>query len=93
MAAFRYRTGLYRRPYELKALQEKLPGFHYLPTLSREHWEGHHGYVHHIYEELCSDRQAAQFFLCGWKHMIDEAKKRIQEMGYDRKAIHQELYG
>jgi len=78
---------------ELKALQEKLPGFHYLPTLSREHWEGHYGYVHHIYEELCKDRQAAQFFLCGWKHMIDEAKKRIQEMGYDRKAIHQELYG
>jgi len=25
--------------------------------------------------------------------MIDEAKKRIQEMGYDRKSIHQELYG
>ena len=78
---------------ELKALQERLPGFHYLPTLSREHWEGHHGYVHHIYEELCKDRQAAQFFLCGWKHMIEEDKKRIQEMGYDRKAIHQELYG
>jgi hypothetical protein len=25
--------------------------------------------------------------------MIDEAKKTIQEIGYDRKAIHQELYG
>jgi len=25
--------------------------------------------------------------------MIDEAKKRIQAMGYDRKSIHQELYG
>jgi glycine betaine catabolism B len=35
----------------------------------------------------------AHFFLCGWKNMIDEAKQTITELGYDRKAIHQELYG
>jgi ferredoxin-NADP reductase len=35
----------------------------------------------------------AHFFLCGWKNMIDEAKLRIQAMGYDKKSIHQELYG
>ncbi len=35
----------------------------------------------------------AYFFLCGWKNMIDEAKERIQALGYDRKSIHQELYG
>jgi len=78
---------------ELKTLQEKLPGFHYIPTLSREQWEGHHGYVHPLYEELCKEKQDAQFFLCGWKYMIDEAKKRILEMGYDKKTIHLELYG
>lgn len=78
---------------ELKELEQKLPGFHYHPTLSREHWEGHFGYVHTIYEELCKEKQAAQFFLCGWKHMVDEAKKRILEMGYDKKDIHLELYG
>ena len=78
---------------ELKALEKKLPGFHYMPTLSREHWEGHFGYVHPVYEELCMTKPEASFFLCGWKHMIDEAQKRILEMGYDRKVIHQELYG
>jgi CDP-4-dehydro-6-deoxyglucose reductase len=78
---------------ELKELELKLPGFHYHPTLSREHWDGLHGYVHPVYMDLCKNRQEAQFFLCGWKHMIDEAKKHIQEMGYDKKAIHQELYG
>lgn len=63
------------------------------------------GYVHAIYEELCgfppgpgeispaSVLKPAHFYLCGWKNMIDEAKQRIQAMGYDRKAIHQELYG
>lgn len=78
---------------ELNSLQKELPGFYYIPTLSREDWEGRRGYVHSIYEELCSDKQPASFFLCGWKDMIDEAKKRILEMGYDKKSIHLELYG
>ncbi len=78
---------------ELKGLQENLPGFQYIPTLSREEWEGRSGYVHPIYESLCAERRPANFFLCGWKGMIDEAKKRITEMGYDRKEIHQEIYG
>ena len=76
---------------EMKTLQ--LVNFHYIPTLSREQWEGRSGYVHSIYEEFCATRQPALFLLCGWKVMIDEAKKRILEMGYDKKSIHQELYG
>lgn len=78
---------------ELRQLQSELPKFHYLPTLSREQWDGKTGYVHAIYEELCVAKQPASFFLCGWKNMIDEAKQKIQAMGYDRKSIHQELYG
>jgi CDP-4-dehydro-6-deoxyglucose reductase len=74
-------------------LEQKLPHFHYYPTLSRQEWEGKTGYVHAIYEELAQNIPPAQFFLCGWKNMIDEAKQRILAMGYDRKAIHQELYG
>ncbi len=76
---------------ELKNLQ--LENYHYIPTLSREKWEGRTGYVHPVYEELCDGRQPASFLICGWKNMIDEAKYRIQAMGYERKSIHQELYG
>jgi CDP-4-dehydro-6-deoxyglucose reductase len=78
---------------ELTKLQNGINNFQYIPTLSRQHWEGHHGYVHPIYQRLCADHQPAVFFLCGWKHMIDEAKKRIVSIGYDDKAIHEELYG
>jgi CDP-4-dehydro-6-deoxyglucose reductase len=78
---------------ELNQLQKELTGFKYIPTLSREDWEGRRGYVHPIYEELCAGREPHSFFLCGWKNMIDEAKKRILELGYDKKLIHQELYG
>jgi ferredoxin-NADP reductase len=93
---------------ELRELAERMPAFHYIPTFSREKADNPHirhirtGYVHTVYEEICRDRQLAagsgelppaSFFLCGWKNMIDEAKQRIQLLGYDRKSIHQELYG
>lgn len=78
---------------EMQDLQQRLPGFVYRPTLSREKWEGDTGYVHDIYERLCSERQAASFMLCGWREMIDEARQRILAMGYDKKDIHIEIYG
>lgn len=78
---------------EMKKLSEEMEHFYYVPTLSREQWEGNSGYVHSIYESLCMERQPANFFLCGWKGMIDDAKKTILAMGYDRKEIHLEIYG
>jgi ferredoxin-NADP reductase len=78
---------------ELVTLQNGLANFHYIPTLSRQRWEGHHGYVHPIYLDLCKHRQDAIFFLCGWKQMIDEAESKILDIGYDEKTVHLELYG
>jgi ferredoxin-NADP reductase len=88
---------------EMKALEDKLDRFYYLPTLSRENWNGATGYVHNLYEEICKtnnaacvnpeDLKPACFYLCGWKFMIDDARKKIVDLGYDRKAIHFELYG
>src|SRR5664279_3862652 len=90
---------------EMKELERHLENFTYMPTLSREGWdgqEGHTGYVHSLYEEICKkNNQAcegienlkpASFYLCGWKAMIDDARKNIAELGYDRKAVHLELY-
>ncbi len=78
---------------ELQKLQNENPSFHYHPTLSREEWDGATGYVHDIYTNLCIDKPIASFYLCGWKSMIDDAKLKIIELGYDKKAIHQEVYG
>lgn len=93
--------GLYNK--ELKELESKMETFKYIPTYSRENDAENgirRGYVHNIYEEICNESRnggtepkPASFYLCGWKNMIDEAKQRIQALGYDRKAIHQELYG
>jgi CDP-4-dehydro-6-deoxyglucose reductase len=78
---------------EMKELDAQMEKFHYHPTLSREKWYGRTGYVHTIYEQLCQDKPDAKFMLCGWRVMVDEAKQRILDMGYDKKAIHLELYG
>ena len=89
---------------ELAALTQTMHDVHYVPTLSREQWDGANGYVHDMYENFVKEKitigedgenilPPAHFYLCGWKNMIDEAKERIQALGYDRKSIHQELYG
>lgn len=89
---------------EMMQLQDTLPGFHYHPVLSREHWEGHEGYVHEVYLNLLQSRQpgdsqsthtpvGATFYLCGWKQMIDEARQRLAAAGVDKKDINLELYG
>jgi CDP-4-dehydro-6-deoxyglucose reductase len=78
---------------EMRELELEVPDFRYIPALSREEWEGRTGYVHSVYEDLCKDKRPANFLLCGWRGMIDEAKTRIMDMGYDKKDIHVEIYG
>ena len=85
---------------DMRQLEQEVDHFQYIPTLSREQWNGCCGYVHALYENLVHEKRngdpqvpPANFYLCGWKNMIDEARTRIQQLGYDRKAIHLELYG
>ncbi len=91
---------------ELKDMMRKDGGFFFHSCYSREEPENlEHlvriGYVHQVYEELINEYkqnnggelQPASFYICGWKNMIDEAKQRIVALGYDKKSIHQELYG
>jgi CDP-4-dehydro-6-deoxyglucose reductase len=70
-----------------------------------KHHRSRTGYVHNVYEDLALTKKMmheaeeslhlgpAHFYLCGWKNMVDEAKQRILQLGYDKKDIHLELYG
>jgi len=81
---------------ELKALETLGNNFFYHPVFSREDAVpdgAHKGYVHAVYEQLLAAKNPSQFYLCGWKNMIDEAKQRIMAAGYDKKDIHLEIYG
>lgn len=94
---------------EMKSLQQRMPAFEFYPTFSRESADNHlllrTGYVHSVYQELIlrnkklhairggNGLMPAKFYLCGWKNMIDDARQKIQAIGYDKKDIHFELYG
>lgn len=81
---------------ELMALQKLHPRFKYHVALSRHEtheWEGAKGYVHDVYEEISNKGKAdMDFYLCGWRNMVNEAKTRIADLGYDKERIHFEVY-
>ena len=63
-----------------------MEGFTYIPVLSREQWEGRSGYVHPVYEELCSRQAGGTLLYMRLEgHDRRRPKKRILEMGYDKK--------
>jgi ferredoxin-NADP reductase len=79
---------------EMENLTQQLDLQYHL-ALSREtspDFKGHRGYVHAIYEQLYAQRPDAVFYLCGWNDMLDEAKTRLQNLGYDKKHIIFESY-
>jgi CDP-4-dehydro-6-deoxyglucose reductase len=83
---------LYRK--EMEELEKKHSNFKFIPVLSRDNpgWKGKHGYVHSVYEEIFSDKRPATFYLCGWRDMLVEARKRIEAMGYEKSKIKFESY-
>ncbi len=85
---------LYRKEFEV--LQEDWPNFKYDVVLSREKdWPGRKGYVHQVYLEAYAEPSDKRlFFLCGWRDMIDDAKKLlVEELGYKPQQLRVELYG
>ncbi len=84
---------LYRAEFE--ALAKEQPNFQFDVALSRQpDWAGYRGYVHQIYQKLYdTPHEDIQFYLCGWKNMIDDAAEKLQLIGYSPKQITFELYG
>jgi ferredoxin-NADP reductase len=94
---------------EMNGLMQQDENFIFHVAYSREVVEdtnAYNGYVHQVYEKICTENKIvdtentenkivapANFYLCGWRAMIDEATKRILDLGYDKKSIHVEIYG
>ncbi len=80
---------------ELEAIQKSFPHFTYKFVLSKEestYYKGTKGYVHQLYEKEFANKREADFYLCGWREMVQEACERLKAMGYLTKDIHQEVY-
>ncbi|MEZ5015218.1 MAG: FAD-binding oxidoreductase [Chitinophagales bacterium] len=81
---------------EFLRLEKEIPHFHYHVTLSRETdtgWKGDIGYVHPIYSRICAEgKKDMEFYLCGWRFMINETRAKLAELGYPKERVHLELY-
>ncbi|MBX3044137.1 MAG: oxidoreductase [Candidatus Kapabacteria bacterium] len=73
----------------------KRSDFTFIPVLSREtsdDWKGERGYVHNIYKKIFGILPPTEFYICGWRDMVTEARLSLMDMGYKRKQIHFERY-
>ena len=47
-----------------------------------------------MYQELLKGNiETAHVWLCGWKAMIDDARKNMADLGLDKKQVHFESFG
>jgi len=88
---------------EMTQLEKDLPQFKYHIILSRELWNGNQGYVHTVYESIINNyfdqiengtynNLDMEFFICGWKDMVKQAKSNLQSLGFDKNQIKIEIY-
>jgi len=81
---------------ELERLQENLPNFEYIPTLSREQVPGiAEGYVHKHYLDLIdnSDEKPLVYY-CGWGGMISQGRFELAKRGFEmNRDIRVEIFG
>ena len=81
---------------EMEKIQEELPNFEFVPTLSREDKpEFAKGYVHDHYLPLIdSSEQKPWVYFCGWDRMIIEGRLHLDKRGFEMmRDIRVEIFG
>lgn len=81
---------------ELERLQEQMPNFEYIPTLSREKVPGiAEGYVHKHYLDLIDNSEVKPWvYYCGWGGMISQGRFELSKRGFEmNKDIRVEIFG
>jgi propane monooxygenase reductase subunit len=81
---------------ELTALQEKLPGFRFVPALSEpaagEGWDGEVGFVTDVLKRYETDLKRAHAYLCGPPPMVEAAMPLLGQLGVPEKHIYYDKF-
>jgi len=79
---------------EFIQLALRFPRFRYWPTLSRPDpdWRGRTGHVQEHLDEALAGRRDMDVYLCGLKAMVDDVRRLLKGIGFDRKQIFYEKY-
>lgn len=81
---------------ELELIDQNLPGFEYIPTLSQEKVSGiAEGYVHNHYLKLIDSLDEKPLvYYCGWDRMIRDGRMYLAERGFEMtRDIRVEIFG
>jgi CDP-4-dehydro-6-deoxyglucose reductase len=87
---------LYR--IEFEAMAREFPQFRFWPTLTQPEsgWSGRAGRVQaHLIEAIdstCNTPSNLDIYLCGLKPMVDDVRRILKDMGFNRKQIRYEKY-
>jgi len=81
---------------ELRALEEKLPNFRYVPALSEptdeEEWDGEVGLITDVVKRHESDLRRAHAYLCGPPPMVEAAMPLLAQLGVPEKHIYYDKF-
>jgi propane monooxygenase reductase subunit len=81
---------------ELRALEEKMGNFHFVPALSEsadgEGWDGEIGLITDVVRRHESDLQRAHAYLCGPPPMVEAAMPLLAELGVPEKHIYYDKF-
>ena len=81
---------------ELKALEEKLPNFRYIPALSEpedgDDWDGEVGLITDVVKRHENDLRRAHAYLCGPPPMVEAAMPLLAQLGVPDKHIYYDKF-
>jgi NAD(P)H-flavin reductase len=89
----RYEHGLLYSD-EFESLAAKHPNFRFTPTVTRpaDKWTGRTGRVQPHLLESVGDRRDLDVYVCGMKEMVDDVRRLLKEMTFERRRIIYEKY-
>jgi propane monooxygenase reductase subunit len=81
---------------ELRALEESLPGFRYVPALSEpvetEEWDGEVGLITDVVKRHESDLKGTDAYVCGPPPMVEAAMATLTTLGAHEKHIYYDKF-
>jgi propane monooxygenase reductase component len=81
---------------ELRALEEALPGFRYVPALSEpaeaDAWDGEAGLISDVVKRQVSDLSGAHAYVCGPPPMVEAAIPMLTGLGVPEKHVYYDKF-
>lgn len=77
---------------ELRALEEALPGFRYVPALSEDEWDGETGLITDVLKRHEHDLKNTHAYLCGPPPMVEAAMPLLNALGVAERHIYYDKF-